>query len=290
MMFRSAQLAIVLCALLLPSLLHAQEIHWRYDFTPGEVLHYRHIFDQNEMPFEDTFVWRWETSMKVESVDPQGRATIQLTSVGDTLERATEMIQPAGVRVIRPKRMPRIRVVVSPWGDVSHGEIIEASAELIELRKRQASAAQSWSLDDSTFAAKEAQYWFFRLPALPDDARVGTIWSDTTMERRPFVKRSSEQGGRATIVEQIDTAISSYRIAGFRAINGFNTVKVVQTKTFRISLGPDQVHNWSAASELYFDTRTGLLVRREETLVRTSSDAMGTVQKYVVELVGKGEG
>jgi hypothetical protein len=282
-MRRSPLFPVLLAALFLPSLVHAQNIHWGYDFTPGDVLRYRHIFDQNEMTFDDTFTWRWETAMKVESVDPQGNATIQLTSIGDTLERAAEMIQPVGVKVIRPKRMPRIRVVVSPFGAVGNGEIIEASAEMIDLKKRQASASHGWSIDDSTIATKEATYWFFRLPALPDDAEVGTTWADTTYEHRPFAKVSSEQGGRVMMVEQIDTTISSYRIAGFRSINGFNTIKVVQTKTFRISLRPDHVHNWSGASELYFDITNGLLVRREETLVRTSSDATGTVQRYVVE-------
>lgn len=275
---------------LAPSLLGAQDLHWRYDFTPGQVLRYRHLFDQKELAFGDTFVWTWETAMSVESVDPQGNATIQLTSTRDTLERRGELIRMPGVTVVRPKRMPRIRVVVSPTGLVGGGEIIEASEELIELRKRQSATMSSrGAFDDSTVAAREAEYWFYRLPRLPLDAALGSTWSDTTYERRMHAGSSGGSHERITISERIDTTISSYRIAGFRSINGINTLKVVQTRTFQISLGSAASHHWSGATELYFDVTNGLLVRREETLVHTSGDALGTVQKYVVELISAGQ-
>ena len=190
------------------------------------------------------------------------------------------------VSLVRPKRQPLIRVVVSPTGHVSSGEILEESQELTELKNRRATAVNSWSLDDSEFAAGNAQYWFVRLPALPADARPGTFWSDTTYERRHHAEGSRQRGERLTIVERIDTTINSYRIVGFRTINGHNTLKVVHTKTFSIS-GRTTADNWAVASEIYFDASSGLLVRKDGTHVNTSSDARGSVHKYIVELIGR---
>lgn len=254
---------------------------WGYRFVKGQKLRYRYISEYSQPDIEEWFTTTRIVDVFVESVEPDGRATLVITTVSDSTDTKSAPVLPDGVNFSRGGQPELMRAIVSRYGRVLNGQIVRDSR--LDALGSDGSKATRVTPDIEIVGIYLENFF----APLPEDSELRTSRShrDTTMTS--YEIPSFGRDGQWSTVTIYDTTLSHYTLLGSRKgkAGAHEVLTISKIQTNGHSDG-ESGSTHTTVDEIHLRTSDGIPTRAISTMTTHDGDhSSGSSHRATLELI-----
>lgn len=239
-------------------------ISWGYRFAKGQELRYRLVTEVSDPTINDNYRQVREVAVHVDSVDAEGRASVAITRLAETIDRRGTVEVPDVVE-LQEARQPKVIVAT--------------------IARDGRSAIERVENDDAHSPMNAGWFVASVFAPLPDAAvTVRRLLKDSSTSTRSIPRVDSSQS--ISMVDLHSTVHHSYSLIGPRDIGGTPCAILIATTTQRSST--DNASSLTTTiNEIYLRQSDGMPIRATSTSTRQQLGGASSTQRTSLELIGE---